>query len=296
MDNVTKNLILTPFNILYKVSPRLTLKSLFRLKLGYKLNLDNPKTYNEKLQWIKLYDRNPLMPICCDKYMVRGYVENKGCGKYLNELLWQGLDPIDIPFDDLPDKYVIKVTHGSTFNIINDGGKPVDRAYVVEQCRKWLNAKFLRCYGEWFYGNEKPRVVVEKYLENENAGQLYDYKVFCFNGHARYVRMDADRFTSHKMVVYDTEWNRLAGYDMGYPGEGLDFPRPNCLDELLDAAERLSADFHHARVDFYVVEEHPVFGEITFTNGAGFDRFHPEAFDREMGDWLVLPIGGTESD
>ena len=290
MDNLKKNAILTPFNLLHRVSPELTLKILFRLKVGYPLNLEHPRTYNEKLQWIKLHDRNPLMARCCDKFTVREYVKSKGCGQYLNELLWQGFDPADIPFDELPEKYVVKVTHGSTFNIIVDGMRPVDREEVVDKCRKWLHAKFLACYGEWFYGVERPRVVVEKYLENEGKGQLYDYKVFCFNGRARYVRMDVDRFTGHKMVVYDTDWNRLPGYDMGYPGGDIDFPKPACLDELIAAAERLSTEFCHARVDFYVVGGHPVFGEITFTNGAGFDRFHPDGFDREMGDWLRLPI------
>ncbi len=290
MDNLKKNVILAPFNLLYRVNPELTLKILFRLKVGYPLNLEHPRTYNEKLQWIKLHDRNPLMAQCCDKFAVREYVESKGCGKYLNELLWQGFDPAEIPFDELPEKYVVKVTHGSTFNIIVDGTKPVDRDEVVRKCRKWLKAKFLPCYGEWFYGVERPRVVVEKYLENEGKGQLYDYKVFCFNGRARYVRMDVDRFTGHKMVVYDTDWKRLPEHDMGYPGGDIDFPKPCCLDELVNAAERLSSEFLHSRVDFYIVDERPVFGEITFTNGSGFDRFHPDDFDLKMGDWLKLPV------
>ena len=289
MDNLKKNAILAPFNLLYRVSPELTLKILFRLKVGYPLNLKHPRTYNEKLQWIKLHDRNPLMAQCCDKFAVRSYVESKGCGEYLNDLLWQGFDPAEIPFDELPERYVVKVTHGSTFNVIIDGTKPVNRDEIVRKCNKWLKAKFLPCYGEWFYGIEKPRVIVERYLENEGKGQLYDYKVFCFNGHARYVRMDVDRFTDHKMVVYDANWNRLPGYDMGYPGGGIDFAKPDCLDELICAAERLSSEFYHARVDFYIVDSHPALGEITFTNGAGFDRFHPDGFDCEMGDWLKLP-------
>lgn len=289
MDNLKKNVILTPFNLLYRVSPELTLKILFRLKVGYPLNLEHPRTYNEKLQWLKLHDRNPLMVQCCDKYAVRSYVESKGCGTYLNDLLWQGFDPADIPFDELPERYVVKVTHGSTFNIIVDDSKLVDRDEVVAKCRKWLKAKFLTCYGEWFYGVERPRVIVERYLENEGKGQLYDYKVFCFNGRARYVRMDIDRFTGHKMVVFDAAWNRFSGYDMGYPEGDIDFAKPDCLDEMIDVAERLSSEFYHARVDFYIVDCHPVFGEITFTNGAGFDRFHPSGFDREMGDWLKLP-------
>ena len=107
MDTLKKRIILTPFNILYKISPKLELKLLFRIKQGYKLNLKNPKTFNEKLQWIKLYDKNPLMPKCVDKYTVREYVKNMGCEDILNELLWEGFNPEEIPFDILPDKFVI---------------------------------------------------------------------------------------------------------------------------------------------------------------------------------------------
>lgn len=289
MNTLVKNVVLAPFNLLYRISPETTLKVLFRLKVGYPLNLEHPKGYNEKIQWIKLYDRNSLMPKCCDKYAVRKYVESKGCGNLLNDLLWQGFNPAEIPFDELPERYVVKVTHGSTFNVIVDGKHPVNRDEVVAKCQKWLKARFLPCYGEWFYGVEKPRVVVEKYLENEGSGQLYDYKVYCFNGIARYIRIDIDRFSDHKMLMYDRDWNRLTGYGIRYQCAEVDFPKPNCLTELLSAAEKLSDVFTHARVDFYIVNESPIFGEITFTSGAGFDRFHPEEFDYEMGSWLSLP-------
>lgn len=290
MNNLAKNAVLAPFNLLYHISPSACLKAIFRLQEGYPLDLEHPKTYNEKLQWIKLNDHNPLMPQCCDKYAVRRYVEEHGCSQYLNELYWQGFDPTDIPFDDLPDSFVIKVTHGSGFNIIVHDKAELDRQKAIDDCRRWLKAKFLPCYGEWFYGVERPRVVVERYLENPGVSQLFDYKVFCFNGRARLVRLDTDRFTDHKMFVYDRDWNRLYGHDMGYhTDDAVEFERPACLDDLLVAAESLSEPFYHARVDFYILGERIVFGEITFTNGAGFDTFHPESFDREMGEMLRLP-------
>ena len=114
-------------NLLYKISPKLCLKILFRLKTGYKLNLENPTTYNEKLQWIKLYDRDPLMAKCADKYAVRDYVKVQGCEEILNDLLWEGFNPDEIPFDDLPEQFVIKVTHGSTFNIICKDKSQLDK-------------------------------------------------------------------------------------------------------------------------------------------------------------------------
>lgn len=291
MNNLTKNIVLTPFNLLYKINPELDLKILFWLKQGYRLNLDNPKTYNEKLQWIKLYDRNPLMPICCDKYAVRSYVEGKECGDILNHLIWEGLNPEDIPFDKLPKKFVIKVTHGSTFNIICTDKSKLDRKAVIEKCQKWLKAKFLPCYGEWFYGKKPPRVIVEKYIESDD-GDLKDYKVFCFNGEPQYIRIDSARFTDHRSDFYDTNWNYLEGKHSGYSCAGNNFTKPSCLNEMLEYAKKLSAEFLHARVDFYIVGDRIVFGEITFINGAGFDKFSSYDFDLEMGSKLKLPIEG----
>lgn len=290
MNNIVKSALLTPFNMLYKISPSLCLKAIFRLQEGYSLDLEHPKTYNEKIQWIKLNDHNHLMPICCDKYAVRKYVADMGCSQYLNELYWQGFDPSEIPFDSLPNQFVIKVTHGSSFNIIVRDKSSLDRRKTIQKCKRWLKAKFLPCYGEWFYGVERPRVIVERYLENNDALQLYDYKVFVFNGRAQLVRLDTDRFTDHKMFVYDRNWKRLLGHDMGYhTDDSVVFKRPGRLDDLLKVAEELSEPFYHARVDFYIVGDRIIFGELTFTNGAGFDRFHPEGFDRQMGDMLHLP-------
>ena len=241
MDNLLKSVILTPFNILYKVYKELELKLLFRLKCGYKLNLKNPKTYNEKIQWIKLHDLNPLMPKCCDKYAVREYVESKGCGEILNTLIWEGFNPADIPFDELPDKFVIKVTHGSTFNIICTDKSKLNREEVIRKCNKWLKAKFLEAYGEWFYGIERPRVIVEKFLD-DGTGRLRDYKVYCFNGIPRYIGVDSgdDSKGTHFKDIYDTDWNLIKGYEMAYPNSGVALEKPEALVDLLKYARILS--------------------------------------------------------
>ncbi|POO85651.1 ATP-grasp fold amidoligase family protein [Clostridium sp. 3-3] len=288
MNNITKNLILSPFNLLYKLSPELDLKILFYLKQGYKLNLRNPKTYNEKLQWIKLYDKNPLMPQCCDKYAVRNFVKEQGCNDILNELYWEGFNPEDILFDKLPEKFVIKVTHGSTFNIICTNKNDINRLEIINKCKKWLKGEFLPCYGEWFYGIEKPRVIVEKFLESSDDLQLRDYKVFCFNGEPKIIRVDTDRFTDHKMDFFDINWNRIEDGNMGYPVSGRDLEKPPCLESMLEYAKKLSNPFYHARVDFYIVNNKVIFGEITFTNGAGFDKCSSYEFDKRLGDWLII--------
>ena len=209
-----ENVVLIPFNILYKFNPRLTSEILFRLKLGYPLDLDNPQTYNEKLQWIKRYAHNPHMPKCCDKYLVREYIESKGCGNLLNKLLWQGFDPAQIPFDELPERFV---AHGSAFNIICTDKNMLDREGVITKCRRWLKAKFLPCYGEWFYGAEPPRVVAEEYLEGDDGLPLFDYKIFCFNGKPQMVYADTWKDGEHTINVYDIDLNLFEGVELRYP-------------------------------------------------------------------------------
>ena len=291
MNNLKKNVILTPFNLLYKINPKLDLKILFKLKLGYKLNLKNPVTYNEKLQWIKLYDKNPLMPKCCDKYAVREYIESKGYKKILNNLIWEGFNPEDIPFDDLPDKFVLKVTHGSTFNIICTDKNKLDRKDTIKKCKKWLKAKFLPCYGEWFYGIEKPRVIVEEYLEGDNGLPLFDYKFFCFNGKVQMIYVDTWKDGEHAINAYDADFNLFKDVELGYPNDTeTNVEVPKALKEMEKIAEDLSKDFLHVRVDFYYTHGKIYFGELTFTKGAGFGKIKPYEFDVKMGNWLKLPI------
>jgi len=287
MDTIKKNIILTPFNILYKFSPKFNLELLFRLKQGYKLNLDNPITYNEKLQWIKLYDKNPLMPKCVDKFTVRDYVKEKGCAEILNELLWEGFNPEDIPFKDFPNKFVIKVTHGSTFNIICTDKNKLDIEKTKKKLKRWLKEKFLPCYGEWFYGIEKPRIIVEKFIESEDG--LKDYKVFCFNGIPQYISVYSDRSMGQlKQEIYDIHWEEVNGKTGNYGNVDIKTKKPEVLQDLLNYATKLSKDFKHARVDFFIEQNKIYFGEITFTSGAGLHKFSSYDFDKTFGIKLKL--------
>lgn len=288
MDTLKKRLILTPFNLLYKINPKLELKILFRLKQGYKLNLKNPKTFNEKLQWIKLYDKNPLMPKCVDKYTVREYVSSKKCKKILNELLWEGFNPDDIPYDKLPNKFVIKVTHGSTFNIICTNKRRLNKEETNEKLSKWLKEKFLPCYGEWFYGVEKPRIIIEKYIESKNG--LKDYKVFCFNGEPKYIAVYSDRQKNGKPAqeIYDTNWNLINEHTNNYDLPKLLTKKPDNLEDIIKYSKKLSKDFRHARIDFFNPDNNLIFGEITFTSSAGFGKFSSKKFELEMGNFLEI--------
>lgn len=289
MDTLKKRMILTPFNILYKISPKLELKLLFKLKQGYKLNLKNPTTFNEKIQWIKLYDKNPLMPKCVDKFTVRNYVESKGCGAILNELLWEGFIPEQIPFEKLPNKFVIKVTHGSTFNVICNDKSKLDIEDTIRKLNKWLKEKFLPCYGEWFYGVEKPRIVVEKFIESDVG--LKDYKVFCFNGEPKFIAVYSDRYENNGkpcQEIYDLNWNLTDNHTNNYILPAKLTEKPNNLDAIIQYSKILSSDFKHARVDFFNPNNNLIFGEITFTSSAGFGKFSSRKFEEEMGSYLKL--------
>lgn len=164
MNKNIKRLILAPMNFLYKFNPELELKIMFYLRKKYKLDTENPKTYTEKINWMKLYYRDNLIPKCADKYTVREYVKECGCEEILNDILWQGFNAQEIPFDDLPNKFVIKVTHGSGNNIICKDKSKLDKRNTIKDLEKWLKTKHVPCYGEWFYGKIKPRIIIEKFI------------------------------------------------------------------------------------------------------------------------------------
>ena len=288
MNEILKSIILTPFNFLYKINPELELKILFNLKTGRKLDLVEPKGFNEKVNWLKLYDKDERRPLLSDKYTVRDYVEKITGDKILNKLYWHGENPEDIPFDELPNQFVIKVTHGSTFTIICNDKEKLTRDEAVKQLKIWLKAKFIPCYGEWWYGLVKPQVIVEKYLENPEKNELLDYKVFCFNGEPKLIDVHTGRFGVHRRNVYDTKWDFLEDVSFKYPQSDA-IEKPVVLQELLEYARMLSKGFAHVRIDFFIVNNQIYFSEFTFANGAGFDKITPYSFDLLMGEWLELP-------
>lgn len=287
MTSSQKNLILFPLNFLYKYFPETVLKLLFFIKNRYVLNFNNPKTYNEKLQCIKLYYNNSLLTKLVDKYLVRDFVKQRKCGEILNEVLWSGFNPADIPFEILPNKFVIKVTHGSGYNIICKNKSLLKINDVQNTLQKWLTEKFIVCYGEWFYGVEKPRIIVEKFLDNGDGKEPTDYKIFCFYGEPKYIIVDTDRFTHHKRNVYDLNWQFKEGYTLNFDND-IPMVKPEQLELLLEYAKKLADGFPHVRVDLYIVNGKVYFGEMTFTNGAGFDKISPKSFDEELGSYFDI--------
>lgn len=274
------------------------LKLQYRIKTSNKLNLKNPKRYSEKIQWYKLFYRNPLMPKCVDKGDARDYVKDCGLGETLNECYGVFDRVEDIDFDALPDKFVAKNTLGGGGNsvIIVEDKSALDIHEMKEQMNKWVkrNTHLKDAGREWPYysGRAHGRIIIEKYIESdESKGGLIDYKFFCFNGKAEYMFVIAERTLgeSASLDVYDADFNKLPYRRSGKKNISIDFEKPENFEELRAVAEKLSAAFPHARVDMYDQNGKIIFGEITFYSGSGYSTYEPEEFDYLMGEKFVLP-------
>lgn len=276
---------------LYKALPKEKyeeeLRNWYLLSTGKILDLEHPKTYNEKLQWIKLFENNPEKTRLSDKYLVREYVKEKIGEKYLIPLLgvWNSFDEID--FSKLPQQFALKANHGCGYNLIVQNKEELDLKEAKQKFDNWLTTNFAYVNLELHYKDIKPLIIAEEYIENEKE-DLYDYKVWCFNGEPKYIMYLANRKKGLQMVFYDTEWNRMPfTYSVDvYEGE---VEKPDNLEELLEISRKLSADFNHVRVDFYRLNDGTYkFGEMTFTSAAGKAIWNPPEYDRILGDMLEL--------
>ena len=264
------------------------LSLMFRSHMGYWMNWKHPITFNEKLQWLKLYDRKPLYTKLVDKYEVREYIANKIGQEYLIPLLgvWDSFDEID--FNKLPNQFVLKCTHDSGGVFICKDKKQFNLREVKQKITKVLSHNFYYNGREWPYKNIKPRIIAEKYMEDE-YGELRDFKFFCFNGVVKYLQVDYDRFIEHHRNIYDLDWNLLP-FTIQYPSkQGYAIKKPTMLKTMQDIANKLSQNIPHVRVDLYCVNEKIYFGELTFYHGAGFEHFNPDRWDKVFGQYLNLP-------
>ena len=259
------------------------LKRWYFKRTGKKLDLDNPKTYNEKIQWFKLYGVTDLITKLADKYEVREYVSSIIGQDYLVPLLGVWDYPEEIDFSALPDKFVLKANHGCGYNYIVTDKNKLDKDSLIKLANKWLSEDYALKYAfEMQYHNIRRRIIAEAYIENGN-NDLYDYKVWCFNGKAEYIMFLSNRKHGLTMDFYDRNWNHL---DMtyNYPNSKVSIPKPKNLDELLDCAEKLAKGFPHVRVDFYRLNDGKIyFGEMTFTSYSGVCAWNPPEVDFELG-------------
>lgn len=274
-----------------QVNDEKIIKKRFKSKLGREVELINPKMYNDKLQWLKLNWRDDTATICADKYEVRKYVaDNVGPG-YLNVLIgvYDSVEEIDI--EKLPNKFVLKGTHGSGFNIICNDKSSMNWDLEFKKIKRWLNTNYYWRNREWVYKDIKPRILCEKYLVQNDGDELRDYRFFCFNGEPKFVTVDFS-ITDKKKTrrnLYDLEWN-LMDAEISYPKEtSIKVGKPEKLEEMIELSKKLSSGFPHARIDFYYIEQKIIFGEITFFHQSGMGKICPEEFELTMGNWLTLP-------
>lgn len=267
------------------------LKYAFEYYTGKKLNLDNPKEFNEKIQWYKAYYKPKILNQLADKYAVRKYVEEKIGNKYLNECLGV-YDKINkINFDTLPNKFVLKAVHASSYNLVVKDKSKLNHKKVKRLLNKWMNtSQYYRTGLEWAYKDIKPRIIADKFLEEPNKEVLNDYKFFCFNGKPKFIKVDIDRGVENKRCFYDLDWIKQPYITKGkfkmYEGE---IEKPTNLSEMTHLAEILADKFPFVRVDFYSIEGKTIFGEMTFYPADGRKDFVPDKYNKIIGDYFVLP-------
>ncbi|MDY3959626.1 ATP-grasp fold amidoligase family protein [Romboutsia timonensis] len=250
------------------------------------LNLKNPKSFSEKIQWIKIYGKLEKYSYLVDKYEVRSYVTTKIGKEYLNNLYGIYEDVNQIDFEKLPNKFVLKLNNGSGYNLICKDKSSIDIVKVKNDLEKWIKVDFYKEHKEIQYKNVKSKILCEEYLEDE-TGDLKDYKIFCFNGKAEIIQVDTNRFSNHIQNMYDTNWNKL-NLSFGYNSGNIIDKKPAKLNEILILAEKLSEDMPFARIDFYYVDNKIYFGEITLTPQNGLVSFSPESEDDRIANMINL--------
>ena len=262
----------------------------YEVYTGKSIDLDHPKTFNEKIQWLKLYDSTQLKGTLSDKYLVRDYVRNVIGGQYLVPLcgVWNSFDEID--YGQLPEKFVLKCTHGSGTNEIIDLKDSIEYSALKEKFQSWIRINYAYACGlEMHYQYITPKIIAEEYLQTSDGSDLRDYKVHVFDGQAKLIQVDIDRMHNHRRNLYTREWEYIPCSILYPTAPEVQVERPKCLAELIRVSELLAKGFIYVRTDFYIVGSHIYFGEMTFTHGSGVEPFIPETFNMEMGSWIHLP-------
>lgn len=265
------------------------IKIQYRLKLGRKLNLNNPRRYTEKLNYYKLNYRCKLMTKCSDKYAVRDYVVSKGLSNILPNLYAVYNSVNEIETNLLPNKFAIKTTNGSGTNYFCNDKTEFKLEISKKKIANWLNRDVYSFGREWSYKNAKPKIIIEELLEDRSNkfDGINDYKFLCFNGQPKYIILDVERYTNHKRNIYDIDWNYM-DVSTDHPNFGDVVPKPDGLNEMLQISRILSEGFPFVRVDLYYVNKKVYFGELTFYPWTGYVQFKPDEFDYILGDMFKL--------
>lgn len=270
----------------------------YKKNTGMELELDNPKSFDEKIWFLKLYDKNPLKKICSDKLTVRDYVKECGLESILNEV-YGAYDSFEqVEFEKLPKRFFMKCTHTSGCNAIYDKDKPFDYKYYKHEFNYWLRRDYYWESREWNYKGLSSKIICEKILEDKEGKLPADYKFFCFQGKVEILTLDigvASQNGEHSATYWRNIYNRsfelidVKETRESYPGE---ISKPKNYDDMVRYAEILSKPFRHCRVDLYNIEGRIYFGEITFHHGGGCNNFEPKEFAYRLGD--CIDIRGIE--
>lgn len=283
---------------------KLYLTLLFRLKMGYWIDWKNPKTFSEKLQWLKLYNRKPEYTTMVDKYAVKEYVANIIGREYIIPTLGVWDSPEDIDWDSLPQKFVLKTTHGGGGSgvIICKDKSTFNKADAIAKLKNSLNECIYKSLREWPYKNVRKRIIAEAFLEEskpiKNNADLPDYKFYCFDGEPVYCQVIRDRGSKETIDFYDMEWNHMpfVGLNPSFNNGNPSFnngktpvDKPVYLCKMIDVCRKLSKSIPFSRIDFYVIDDEIYFGEITFYPASGLGFFNPNEWDYRLGEMIKLP-------
>lgn len=266
------------------------LEKKFKATFGVRLNLEEPKTFNEKMQWLKLYNRKPEYTMMVDKFLVRNYISKTIGSQYLIPLLGVWNSPEEIDFSKLPEKFVLKCNHNSGKGMcICTDKKNLNLKKIKINLKKGLNQDYYLNGREWPYKNVQRKIIAEKYMVDDSGFELKDYKIYNFNGQPKVIEVDFNRFIDHKRNFYTTKWEKI-DLMLQFPSDStVQHERPQCLEKMLDLAKQLSVSLPFVRTDFYCINGVIYFGEITFFHGSGFEKFIPEVWNKIFGEWIKLP-------
>lgn len=272
-------------------SDKLCLMFYFHSCMGYWMDFRHPKTFNEKLQWLKLYDRKPIYTTMVDKYAVKQYVANIIGEQYIIPTLgvWDSFDEID--FDTLPNQFVLKCTHDSGTVIVCKDKSLFDAEKARCNLNQALQVDFYKKTREWPYKNVPHRIIAEQYIEDSTTHDLPDYKYFCFDGKVKAMFIASDRqnaIEDTKFDFFDENFNHL-DFKNGHPMASVTPSKPVCFEEMKSLAEQLSKGIPHVRVDLFEVDGKIYFGEMTFFHWSGTVPFNPSKWDETFGSWINLP-------
>ena len=266
------------------------LKKVFPKYMGYPLDLENPKTFSEKLQWLKVNYRDPIQTVMVDKHEAKNFIAQRVGEQYIIRTLavWDSVEDID--FDALPNQFVLKCTHDSGGIVICKDKSSLDREAAKAKLSASLQRDYSRIAREWPYKDVPRRIIAEEYLSELGSNEILDYKMYCFHGKPKLTVVCSDRFskTGTRMNFYDIDWKPMGIHFGHYPPVSTEFTRPETYEEMLRVATELSKDCPFLRVDFYEIKGRLYIGELTFFPGAGFEKFRPMTKDYELGEWLHL--------